>query len=211
MAAFLYNAVINFYQTKLKEAKKFMKKANNIKTFKVIDIVIISIICILAVLLVFLPAGCKKKPAAATESTAAATTAAQAETTTAAQTESATESVEEVPEEITGLIEQADAYYEEGDIGLARSTYRKAEIAVNNSKLSNEKKQELTSSFYPRYEECKDIIASASMHYASAMQLIYETRYEEAKTELETALAQYPKYEEAQEAYDNLKTLMGLQ
>ncbi|MBM3699520.1 MAG: hypothetical protein FJW68_01210 [Actinobacteria bacterium] len=191
-----------------------MKKANNIKSFRVIYTVIISIACILALLLVFLPAGCKKKPAAetemATESTAAATTAVQTEATTAAQTESATESVEEVPEKITGLIKQADDYYAEGDIGLARSTYRKAEIAINNSKLSGGKKQELINSFYKRYEECKEIISAASMHYASAMQLIYETRYEQAKTELEAALALYPKYGEAQEAYENLKTLMGL-
>lgn len=188
-----------------------MKKANIIASVKVINIFTISIICILATVLVFSAAGCKKKTADATETTAGATTAAEAEATTAAQTESATESVEEVPEDITNLISNADAYYAEGDYGLARSTYRKAEIAVNGSGLSDEKKQELTSSFYPRYEECKDIIAAASMHYANAMQLIYETRYEEAKTELESALALYPKYEEAQEAYDNLKTLMGLQ
>lgn len=49
------------------------------------------------------------------------------------------------------------------------------------------------------------------MHYGNAMQLIYETRYEEAKKELESALALYPKYAEAIEAYENLKVLMGLQ
>jgi tetratricopeptide (TPR) repeat protein len=197
-----------------------MKKAKNIKFVKVINIFTISIICILAVMLVFSAAGCKKKTAEVsevtmqaetTEAETTAETVAETEATTAVQTESATESVEEVPEDITNLISDADAYYAEGDFGLARSTYRKAEIAVNDSELSDEKKQELVDSFYPRYEESKDIIAAASMHYANAMQLIYETRYEEAKTELEAALALYPKYEEAQEAYDNLKTLMGLQ
>jgi len=194
-----------------------MEKAKNIKSVKVINILTASITCIIAVLLVFSAAGCKKKAADVpettlqAETTAEATTAAETEATTAAQTESATESTEEVPEEITNLISDADAYYAEGDFGLARSTYRKAEIAVNDSGLSDEKKQELIDSFYPRYEESKDIIAAASMHYANAMQLRYETRYEEAITELETALALYPKYEEAQKEYDNLKDYMGLQ
>ncbi len=192
-----------------------MSKAKNISA-KVINIFIISVICVLAVLLAFSAAGCKKKAVGVAETTTQAETIKEtsaqttAEATTAPEAESATESVEEVPEKITGLISDADAYYAEGDFGLARSTYRKAEIAVNNSKLSDEKKQELIDSFYARYKECKEIIDSASMHYANAMQLIYETRYEEAKIELEAALALYPKYEEARESYSNLKTLMGL-
>ena len=49
------------------------------------------------------------------------------------------------------------------------------------------------------------------MHYANAMQLEYEQRFEEAKNELEAALSLYPKYAEAIEAYDNLKAIMGLE
>ncbi|MBN1299075.1 MAG: hypothetical protein JW997_05250 [Actinobacteria bacterium] len=202
---------------------KAKKSLNRKKPAKAIYVFTSLIICILAFLIVFSAAACRKKAASesetATGSTAIATeanetepaTATETEATTAAQTESATEPAEEVPDEITSLIKKADDYYAEGDYGLARSNYRKAEIAVNDSGLSDQEKQKLIDSFNSKYEECKDIISTASMHYANAMQLIYETRYEEAKTELESALAIYPKYDEAQKAYDNLKTLMGLQ
>jgi tetratricopeptide (TPR) repeat protein len=133
------------------------------------------------------------------------------ETATQSAEESATESTEAVPPDITELIKKADGYYSSGQYGLAKSTYRKAIIAIDDSGLSDEAKQQLKDSIQENYSKSKTIIDTALMHFGNAMQLEYETRYEEAKRELEAALAIYPKYADAIEAYDNLKAIMGLE
>ncbi len=145
--------------------------------------------------------------------TSAATTAATTAKQTAAETatESATESTEAIPSDITALITKADGYYSSGQYGLSKSTYRKAIIAIDASDLSDDAKQELKDSFNDKYNKSKNIVETALVHFGNAMQLEYETRYEEAKSELEAALAIYPKYEDAIEAYDNLKSIMGLE
>jgi len=175
--------------------------------------------------------GCKKQEASETTAAAAASvpasTAAESptvaatesspatqdtkETTTESATESATESTEAVPSDITALIKKADGYYSSGQYGLAKSTYRKAIIAIDASDLSDGAKQEIKDSFNNKYNKSKTIVETALVHFGNAMQLEYETRYEEAKSELEAALALYPKYEDAIEAYDNLKSIMGLE
>ena len=141
--------------------------------------------------------------------TTAATTAKETATETA--TESATESTEAIPSDITALIKKADGYYSSGQYGLSKSTYRKAIIAIDASDLSDGAKQELKDTFSDKYNKSKTIVETALVHFGNAMQLEYETRYEEAKKELEAALAIYPKYEDAIEAYDNLKSIMGLE
>ena len=120
------------------------------------------------------------------------------------------ESAEVVPRGILDLIEAADDYYSAKDYGLAKNTYRKAEIAIDASDLSNEKKLELIGSFYPKYEQSKKIIETARMHFANAKQLEYEQRYEEALQELESAINIYPEYKEAIEEYEKLKAIIGL-
>jgi tetratricopeptide (TPR) repeat protein len=149
-------------------------------------------------------------PSSAT--TSAGTTAATTAKETAAETvtESATESTEAIPSNITALITKADGYYSSGQYGLSKSTYRKAIIAIDASDLSDVASQELKDSFNDKYNKSKNIVETALVHFGNAMQLEYETRYEEAKSELEAALAIYPKYEDAIEAYDNLKSIMGL-
>jgi tetratricopeptide (TPR) repeat protein len=144
--------------------------------------------------------------------TSAGTTAATTAKETAAETvtESATESTEAIPSDITALITKADGYYSSGQYGLSKSTYRKAIIAIDASDLSDGASQELKDTFNDKYNKSKNIVETALVHFGNAMQFQYETRYEEAKTELEAALAIYPKYEDAQEAYDALKSLMGL-
>jgi tetratricopeptide (TPR) repeat protein len=144
--------------------------------------------------------------------TSAGTTAATTAKETAAETvtESATESTEAIPSDITALIKKADGYYSSGQYGLSKSTYRKAIIAIDASDLSDGAKQDLKDSFNDKYNKSKNIVETALVHFGNAMQLEYETRYEEAKSELEAALAIYPKYEDAIEAYDNLKSIMGL-
>ena len=49
------------------------------------------------------------------------------------------------------------------------------------------------------------------MHFGNAMTLEYQQRFTEAKKELEAALAIYPKYKDAVDAYNTLKATMGLQ
>jgi len=207
------------------------KNSSKNKTATVISILsmllILPLILTLTLTLIFFTGGCKKKvqelpeevtsaekvipSETATEQATEKSTESIAESASESASESATESTEEIPAEILEFIEKADKYYLSGDYGLAKSTYRKAEIAINNSEILDSTKQELIDSFYSKYKKLKEIVDSASMHYGNAMQLIYETRYEEAKKELESALALYPKYAEAIKAYENLKVLMGLQ
>jgi tetratricopeptide (TPR) repeat protein len=154
--------------------------------------------------------GTSSSSSATTSGASTATTAAK-ETVTESATESAIESTEVIPSDITALITKADGYYASGQYGLSKSTYRKAIIAIDASDLSDDAKQELKDSFKDKYNKSKTIVETALVHFGNAMQLEYETRYEEAKSELEAALAIYPKYEDAIEAYDNLKSIMGLE
>jgi len=208
--------------------KKNNKKAGIIIVTPILSVfLILTLILTLALSLIIFTGGCKKKvqelpeevtlaekvipSETATEQATEKSTESITESASESASESATESTEVVPAEILDLIEKAYKYYLSGDYGLAKSTYRKAEIAINNSELLDDTKQILIDSFYSKYKKSKEIVDSASIHYGNAMQLIYETRYEEAKKELESALALYPKYAEAIKAYENLKVLMGLQ
>jgi tetratricopeptide (TPR) repeat protein len=218
-----------FRRSGIKSVKKLYKLF-----FKITVLLLIFILSFSALLLI---SGCKSKAASESTSAAAVSTAAvsttgsvssdssssattSASTTAAATaketaaetaTESATESTEAIPSDITALIEKADGYYSSGQYGLSKSTYRKAIIAIDASDLSDGAKQELKDSFNDKYNKSKNIVETALVHFGNAMQLEYETRYEEAKKELEAALAIYPKYEDAIEAYDNLKSIMGLE
>jgi tRNA (Thr-GGU) A37 N-methylase len=48
------------------------------------------------------------------------------------------------------------------------------------------------------------------MHYGNAMQLEYEKRIQEAVKELEEALKVYPKYQDAIDKLDSIKSLYKL-
>ena len=122
----------------------------------------------------------------------------------------AEEADEEIPAEITDLISSADDYFSNGEYSLAVKEYRNAEIAINDSDLPEDSKDELISSFSTNCGNASDITSAAMAHYGNAMKLQYEKRYEEAKQELEDALVIYPKYQEALDALATLKSLMGL-
>ena len=162
---------------------------------------ILLIIIIIILSLIFFSAGCKPGKIIEEETLTSQTTISESQTT---------ESTEKIPTKITILIKTADNYYKSGEYGLARNDYRKAEITINDSDLSEHTKQELKDSFYLKYKKAKEIVETAVVHYGNAMMLEYEQRYDEAKKELEAALAIYPKYGEALEAYENLKAIMGL-
>ncbi len=201
------------------------KKLNN-SSLKITVLLLLFLFSFSALLLV---PGCKTQEASETTVAAASSTSAATDTQTAATTsgssastqatdktttesaaESATESTEAIPSDITDLIKKADGYYTSGQYGLSKSTYRKAIIAIDASDLSDAAGQELKDSFKSKYDKSKTIVEAALIHFGQAKQFEYETRYEEAKKELEAALAIYPKYADAQQAYDDLKSTMGL-
>ena len=125
-------------------------------------------------------------------------------------TEEVTQEEEEIPEDIQSIIDTADSLYIDGEYALAEKEYRKAQIAIEDSDLTQDTKDVLLADVNNKYSECKDIVETARMHYANSMQLQYEKRFEEAKLELEAALEIYPKYTEAIDAYETLKAIMGL-
>ena len=131
---------------------------------------------------------------------------------TSSQSESETETTAEaIPQEISNLITKANGYYASGEYALASKTYRNAELAIKDSVLTKETQQLQLSLFTTKYKKAKEITDTARMHFGNAMTLEYEQRFEEAKKELEAALAIYPKYKDAIDAYDTLKAMMGLE
>lgn len=131
---------------------------------------------------------------------------------TSPQSASETETTAEiVPQGITDLITEADGYYASGEYALASKTYRNAEQAIKNSDLSEETQQQQLNLFAAKYKKAKEITDTARLHYGNAKMAQYQQNYEEAKKQVEAALAIYPKYKDAIDLYDTLKALMGLE
>jgi len=142
----------------------------------------------------------------------AADTGSDDETSSESVTETATETTAEViPQEITDLITEADNYYSSGEYALASKTYRDAKSAIENSDLTEETQQLQLNLFAVKYKKAKEITDTARLHYGNAKNLEYQQRFEEAKKEYEAALTIYPKYQDAINALDALKALMGLE
>ena len=118
---------------------------------------------------------------------------------------------EVIPQEISDLITKADSYYASGEYALASKTYRDAEQAIKGSDLTDETQQLQLNLFAAKYKKAKEITDTARAHYGKAMSFQYEQRFEEAIKELEAALAIYPKYKDAIDLYDMLKTTKGLE
>ena len=176
---------------------------------KVYSFLIISTL-IMLIIIFFLSSGCKAKD---TEEVVEKSTEEIQETEEELKEDTDKEdeeSDEEIPAEILDLTSSADDYYSSGEYSLAVKEYRNAEIDINNSDLPEDSKRELISSFSTNYNNASDITSTARAHYGNAKKLQYEKRYEEAKQELEAALAIYPKYQEALDELATLKALMGL-
>ena len=194
-------------------------------------ILMIIMAAVLIAALVF-AGGCRDKNAAADQESAGQEEAAeQTEDTEAATGEdnqdgglekeesseeaedSGEEEIEEeakIPEEISSEIEEADNYFDDGMYAEAVKGYRDARRAIEDSELAADKKEELLAGIDANYQQSSNISDTARIHHTNAMTLEYEKRYEEAKTELEAALAIYPKYQAAIDALDSLEALMGL-
>ncbi len=147
-----------------------------------------------------------------TTSGTSSTNNSQSSNETSSESASETETTTEViPREITDLIKKADSYYASGEYALASKTYRDAKSAIENSDLTGETQQLQLSLFAAKYKKAKEITDTARMHYGNAMTAQYAQQYEEAIKELKAALAIYPKYKDAVDAYENLKATKGLE
>ena len=179
---------------------------------RLIQILALSLIVVLLFSTAILSSACNKKTdtvSLSSGSTAAnSSSAGQTSSQSASQTET---TAEVIPQEISDLITKADSYYASGEYALASKTYRNAESAIKGSDLTEETQQLQLSLFTTKYKKAKEITDTARMHFGNAMTLEYEQRFEEAKKELEAALAIYPKYKDAIDAYDTLKAMMGLE
>jgi len=179
---------------------------------RLIQILALSLIVVLLFSTAILSSACNKKTdtvSLSSGSTAAnSSSAGQTSSQSASQTET---TAEVIPREISDLITKADSYYASGEYALASKTYRNAESAIKGSDLTEETQQLQLSLFTTKYKKAKEITDTARMHFGNAMTLEYEQRFEEAKKELEAALAIYPKYKDAIDAYDTLKAMMGLE
>jgi tetratricopeptide (TPR) repeat protein len=179
------------------------KNKTGLKIVSALKIFIFILIIITISSLLFISLSCKNK-SESTGTTEANTSTGQTSTTVTETTQ------ETIPQEIQDLITSADNYYKNGEFALAVKSYRNAELAIKNSELSAEKQKELIDGFSANYAKAKDIVDTAKMHFGNAMQLEYEGRYDEAKKELEAALAIYPKYKDAIDELANLESIMGL-
>ncbi|MBN2073530.1 MAG: hypothetical protein JW770_06270 [Actinobacteria bacterium] len=117
----------------------------------------------------------------------------------------------EIPAEITEAINAAEDYFAQGLYAEAVHEYRGAIRIIENSDLPDNIKEELLGSIEANHAEAVNIVDTAKIHFSAAMNLEYEKRFEEAKVELEAALAIYPYYQTAIEALASLEALMGLE
>lgn len=118
---------------------------------------------------------------------------------------------EQVPSDIQLMIAEADKYYNNGQFAESVSAYRSIKPAVEkNATISDSLKQEIIKSYSINFEDSKTITETARMHYGNAMQLEYEKRIDEAIKELEEALKIYPKYQDAIDKLDSIKSLYKL-
>jgi len=181
---------------------------------RLIQIIALSLIIALLFSTAILVSGCKKKAISDNDSQSSSSTAANSGSADETSSQSASETettAEAIPQEISDLITKADGYYASGEYALASKTYRNAEIAIKGSDLTEETQRLQLSLFTTKSKKAKEITDTARMHFGNAMTLEYEQRFEEAKKELEAALAIYPKYKDAIDAYDTLKAMMGLE
>jgi tetratricopeptide (TPR) repeat protein len=123
----------------------------------------------------------------------------------------AEEEVIEIPGEITEVIKVANDYFSQGLYAEAVGEYRDVARVIEDSDLPDDVKAELLGSIESNYQEAVNITDTARIHHSNAMNLMYEKRFEEAKAELEAALAIYPKYQTAIDALASLEALMGLE
>jgi len=115
------------------------------------------------------------------------------------------EEEEEIPEEISSAMDEAGELFSKGMYSEAASLYRDIKVLVEESGMG------LIIDIEEKYNRAREIIEAAQIHHSSAMNLMYEKRFDEAKEELQAALDIYPGYQEALDAMASLEALEGLE
>jgi tetratricopeptide (TPR) repeat protein len=121
------------------------------------------------------------------------------------------EEEEEIPEEISSAMDEAGELFSKGMYSEAASLYRDIKVLVEESGMTPESKEGLIIDIEEKYNRAREIIEAAQIHHSSAMNLMYEKRFDEAKEELQAALDIYPGYQEALDAMASLEALEGLE
>ncbi|MCL6087784.1 MAG: hypothetical protein M1475_05180 [Actinobacteria bacterium] len=197
--------------------KHNMEKNNYLKRFgfKIFIALTITILIFSALLTV----GCTNKKSVKTDTTsisqAQSSESTQGSTssnsTTTVTSKQATTTSEEIPPDIQQMIAEANKYYNDGQYAEAVSAYRKIKQAVDtNENISANLKKQIIESYSKNFEDSKTITETARMHFGNAMQLEYEKRIDEAVRELEEALKIYPKYQDAIDKLNTIKSLYKL-
>jgi len=201
--------------------KHNMEKNNYLKRFgfKISAALAIIFVVIIFIFSALLTVSCTNKKSVGTDTTsisqAQSSESTQGSTssssTAAATSKQTTTTSEQIPPEIAVLIEEADNYYYNGQYAEAVSAYRKIKPAVGgNENISENLKNQIIESYLKNFEDSKTITETARMHFGNAMQLEYEKRIDEAVKELEEALKIYPKYQDAIDKLNTIKSLYKL-
>ncbi|MCE5328967.1 hypothetical protein LLG07_01325 [bacterium] len=201
-----------------------MKNTNRLR--KISFILILFFIAIIIAFSLILSTGCSNKSNTGAEGTSvsdvqsdqssAQNSSSSDDSSTTTQSSSSTENQdittsEQIPQDIQQMIDEADKYYNNGEYSEAVSAYRKIRPAVEaDSSISASLKEQILGSYSENFEDSKTITETARMHYGNAMQLEYEKRIDEAIKELEEALKIYPKYQDAIDKLDSIKSLYKL-
>ena len=195
-----------------------MKKIDNIKNIKLFLVLLLIMILLVSLALSF--SGCSKSATIKTDAslseaeTSQSTASKENQTTSSSSSTSTTvqetTTSEQIPAEINDMISSADAYFNSGQYAEAVSAYRSIKPIVEKTGISDDLKQEIINSYSENFEDSKTITETARMHFGNAMQLEYEKRIDEAIEELEAALKIYPKYQDAADKLDSIKSLYKL-
>lgn len=201
-----------------------MKKMNKLKKIKLFSVLLLTIAILLSFALFSF--GCSKSSTGKTDASLSEAQASEPESSTKNQASSessnssgssttttiqATTTSEQIPSDIKDMIAKADTLFNSGQYAEAVSAYRSIKPAVEkNANISGSLKQEIINSYSKNFESSKTITDTARMHFGNAMQLEYEKRIDEAIKELEAALKIYPKYQDAIDKLDSIKSLYKL-
>jgi tetratricopeptide (TPR) repeat protein len=197
-----------------------MKKIIKVKKIRLFLILLLTAALLLSFAL--FSSGCSKSAAGKTDSslseaqtdasnTENQNTSASSSSSSVSTTVEETTTSEQIPSDIKAMIAKADAYFTGGQFAEAVSAYRSIKPVVEkNTSISDNLKQEIIDSYTKNFEDSKTITDTARMHYGNAMQLEYEKRIDEAIKELEAALSIYPKYQDAIDKLDSIKSLYKL-
>ena len=124
--------------------------------------------------------------------------------------EATTTTGQKLPENLQKYIDVADKLFADGEFAQAVSAYRTAKATLQAASINLDVINEAIEKLEVNFDKAKSITDAARIHFGNAMQLEYEKRIDEAIEQLEEALKIYPKYQDAIDALESIKTLYNL-